>query len=384
MNYQVDLEAITSTVVRRGELVFAGVATHERNADPGALAAELVARLGQLVERVGTDIGHAIKLGVYWMEGQFASQQEVLDILARSLAGSARPAVTCVPVPAYAGTETLRIDAIVNVEAAPVSSSAAGSAFPAAVRAGRFIAVSAQGAPEAGPDYPRQNELAMEHMDGALSEFGASLDDVVKFNVFYVGQGNADEWAIGAEARARSFPDPGPAATGVPVAHLGDPDCLVIVDALAMLAEDGMRLPRTYSWPEGHWDWPVRMPYKHGGKCQEMVYFGGQVSLTAKADVIDPDDLPRQIATSVDYIRAVLAGFDAQLTDVVQLTAFYSGDETACAEVEALVAAEEGVRPGEVVISAVHLPYLAYEKMVVEIEGVAIVERTSGSDGQTR
>lgn len=115
-----------------------------------------------------------------------------------------------------------------------------------------------------------------------------------------------------------------------------------------------------------------------------MVYFGGQVSLTAKADVIDPDDLPRQIATSVDYIRAVLAGFDAQLTDVVQLTAFYSGDETACAEVEALVAAEEGVRPGEVVISAVHLPYLAYEKMVVEIEGVAIVERTSGSDGQTR
>ena len=37
---------------------------------------------------------------------------------------------------------------------------------------------------------------------------------------------------------------------------------------------------REYAWPEGHWDWPVHLPYRHGVKAAgQMIFLGGQVAM---------------------------------------------------------------------------------------------------------
>ena len=34
---------------------------------------------------------------------------------------------------------------------------------------------------------------------------------------------------------------------------------------------------RSYSWPEGHWDWYQHLAFKHGIRTGDMAFVGGQV-----------------------------------------------------------------------------------------------------------
>ena len=52
---------------------------------------------------------------------------------------------------------------------------------------------------------------------------------------------------------------------------------------------------------------------------------GGQVSLTADAQVIDPGDMVAQTRRAMENIALVLAEFGAGLDDVVKVTTFYQG-----------------------------------------------------------
>jgi enamine deaminase RidA (YjgF/YER057c/UK114 family) len=145
----------------------------------------------------------------------------------------------------------------------------------------------------------------------------------------------------------------------------------ITMEVMAALGPDGRRLPRRHSWPEGHWDWPTHLPYKHGGRCADAAFVGGQVALTPAAEVIAPDDLERQLAISVDNIGAVLAGLDLGLGDLARLHAYCAGDADAD-ELGRLLGAElarHGATPPP--LTAVQLPYLAYQHMVVEIAAVA-------------
>ena len=45
---------------------------------------------------------------------------------------------------------------------------------------------------------------------------------------------------------------------------------------------------RQHSWPEDHWDWPIHVTHKHGLRCGEMIYFGGQVDLDPHGNVCQP------------------------------------------------------------------------------------------------
>lgn len=140
-----------------------------------------------------------------------------------------------------------------------------------------------------------------------------------------------------------------------------------------MLGEDGARLPRRHSWPEGHWDWPIHLPYKHGCLCDGMVFIGGQVSLTEHAEVINAGDVRRQAKTSMDNIRAVLAGFDMPMADLVKVTAFFADEEGAAGFHAHLGIQSAELADPEPATTQVGLPYLAYERMMIEIEAVAAV-----------
>ena len=58
-----------------------------------------------------------------------------------------------------------------------------------------------------------------------------------------------------------------------------------------MLTENGDRLPRVHAWPDSLWDWHLHLPYKHGLKCENMIFLGGQVSLSKMGRAVHPDDL---------------------------------------------------------------------------------------------
>ena len=131
-------------------------------------------------------------------------------------------------------------------------------------------------------------------------------------------------------------------------------------------------MARKYVWPKGHWSWPIKVTHKHGLRCDEMIFVGGQVDLTPEGEVLRKGDLAAQTNAVVDHIETVLDELGADLEDVVKLVMFYVNDG-GVNERDALAtlrARFKGDAPPAVI--PVPLPVLAYPEMVVEIEAIAM------------
>ena len=70
-----------------------------------------------------------------------------------------------------------------------------------------------------------------------------------------------------------------------------------------------MTLARTHSWPEGHWGWPIHLSHKHGLRCGEMIFVGGQVDLDSVGNVRHSGDLETQTGEVMGDMARVLEGF---------------------------------------------------------------------------
>jgi enamine deaminase RidA (YjgF/YER057c/UK114 family) len=72
-----------------------------------------------------------------------------------------------------------------------------------------------------------------------LQEAGGDMKDIVKFNTYYVFEGQGDEltsfWEKMTRVRMEFFEEPGPCGTGVRVVGLAYPDLLIEVEAIAVL-----------------------------------------------------------------------------------------------------------------------------------------------------
>ncbi len=137
-------------------------------------------------------------------------------------------------------------------------------------------------------------------------------------------------------------------------------------------------MKKQHAWPEGHWDWPIKVSHKHGVRCGQMIWVGGQVDLTSAGEVRHPGELATQTAHAMASFARVLAELGAAPGDLVKLLCFYVNDGSVDeAAFLGLVAAglPAEARPA---ITAIPVPYLAYPGMVVEIEGYAML----GEDGQ--
>jgi enamine deaminase RidA (YjgF/YER057c/UK114 family) len=136
---------------------------------------------------------------------------------------------------------------------------------------------------------------------------------------------------------------------------------------------------RSYSWPEGHWDWYQHLAFKHGVRVGEMAFVGGQVDKSSAGDPLHAYDLASQTAVVVRHIDTVLREFGSGLRDVVKLVAFYATDgrvdEAAfLADIGRHVLANGGVPDGAgPAITLVPLPCLALPGMMVEIEAIAML-----------
>ena len=131
------------------------------------------------------------------------------------------------------------------------------------------------------------------------------------------------------------------------------------------------QMKRRYSWPEGHWNWPVSLTHQHGVRAGQMVFTGGQVDLDADGIVRNPGDVFLQCDAALHYLSDVLADLGTGVEDLVRLVVYFIGD----AETEACLLDQlAGFLAGRVqpVVNLIALPELCYPDMMIEIEGVAM------------
>ena len=85
-------------------------------------------------------------------------------------------------------------------------------------------------------------------------------------------------------------------------------------------------MKKRHAWPEGHWNWPIDVTHKHGVRCAEMVWVGGQVDLTPEGVVYNPGDLAAQTRNAMTHFARVLDELDCDLEDLATLLCFYVND----------------------------------------------------------
>jgi enamine deaminase RidA (YjgF/YER057c/UK114 family) len=213
-----------------------------------------------------------------------------------------------------------------------------------------------------------QSRILSLNLQRALNHFGADFDDVVKTNRWYCGGDGIEDFEPAALEFAANFTEPGPAATGIPIPLHANPDELVRITVIAMIGENGERLPRRHVWPESLWDWHVHLPYRHGLKCDNMIFLGGQVSLNKKGQAIFPEDLTAQTHQAMAHIGTILDALGADYRDVCKVMAVYKGACGAEALNENLPIRSSYFDDPGPATTGVPLPVLAYEGMYIEID----------------
>jgi enamine deaminase RidA (YjgF/YER057c/UK114 family) len=239
-----------------------------------------------------------------------------------------------------------------------------GGDFPSAVRVGDRVWVG--GTQGSGQGILAQTADVIDRLRSAVTALSATLDDCVKMNIAYVGTGTETDWEPTARLRGAAFAEPAAAATGIPFPRLP----AGALTQFEMLAVAGSVGSRRHGWPEGHWDWPIDLPWKHACRAGDLVTIGGQVSLRGRGEVVDPGDLARQTDTALANIARALATVGARMSDVTQVTAFYEGTPASLETMLARTRVAFGAEPPPIV--PVPLPFLAYREMVVEIEVIAV------------
>ncbi|MBE1282444.1 MAG: hypothetical protein GJ676_03955 [Rhodobacteraceae bacterium] len=137
-------------------------------------------------------------------------------------------------------------------------------------------------------------------------------------------------------------------------------------------------MTRRYSFPDGHWDWPVKLTHHHAVRAGNMIFTGGQVDLDSQGNVRNIGDLDAQVRNSMAYMQDLFGDLGVAFADLVRLVVYYVGDaqdESRLLELLANIIGHD-VRP---VINLINLPELCYPDMLCEIEGVAM----RAPDGRT-
>lgn len=344
------------------------------------------------LEGAGADLADLMKLTVFYVMDGKTDEDALLAILSDCMGTleAPGPAVTLVPLPHLAYPDmAIEIEgwAMRGLNGDRLPRQAAWRAdgpklprnFSQAVRCEEMIftsgvtAVDETGAVLYPGSLYEQSRVVLPKLDKLLRQLGASLADAVKANIFNVEPGTKEDWRAPALLRASHYPEPGPAATGISLPKGARPGVMVVNDVIAMRAIDGCAIPRTAVWPDNHWDWTVHLPYRHGIRCGDLVFLGGQVPLAPDASVMHRGDMVAQTKLSMDYIGRVLNELGLGFANVVKVNSFYVGP---CGEQYLKPNAETRFSyfPAKGPVSTgVPVPWLAYEDMLTEIDIVAVV-----------
>lgn len=348
-------------------------------------------RVVAVLAAAGLEPGDLVQLRVFYVSRGDVDEAGLAEAIAGRIGrlNGPGPALTMAPVEALALPGVLiEIEAIAmrgeNGEALPRAAAWDPSAmsppppFSHALRVGEMIftsGVTAQGrngGVAAKGNLLEQSRIVLSRLDGLLRQLGADLQDVVKTNLFNAEPGTKDEWRAPALLRASHYREPGPCATGLSVRRLWPEGVMLKNDVVAMRGLDGSRLPRQHVWPRDHWDWTVHLPYRHGLRCGDLVFMGGQVPLSPKAAVMHEGDLMAQTRMSMEYIGRILTDLGLGFENIVRVNSFYVGaasSETLASHARECLSRFGTSRPAATLVT---MPYLAYESMLTEIDVIAM------------
>lgn len=383
--------------VRCGEMIFtggqvdlseSGEVRHPNNID--IQCENAMSYLEQVLVELESGFSELVKLMVYFV-GDAAAEKRLLTLIGTSIGEEVRPVINTVSMPelCYPGM-------LVEIEGVAMRSEngdqlerkcfhhnelpSLPQTFSHVVKCGDMIftgdmsALSPHGEIESPDDLLEQTQTMMDKLTVALRLAGAGMSDVVKLNVFYVGDGTSENWEGPAQIRADYFDNPGPAATGIALKRFSQPGMLTKIAVTAMRSAAGDALQKQFAWPQGHWNWTMPLPYKHGNRCKQMIHVGGQVSLNNTGQAIDPGDMSAQTFRAMDNIKQVLAEFGGALDDVVKVTTFYQGQASNDGlHGNLLIRSNSYSEPGPAT-TGIPVPFLVYEDMVIEIEVIAMLD----------
>ena len=397
-NAALRIETTHSSGVRVGEMVFVGgqvdVGEGGRVLHPGDLPAQAEAAVDAvetILEELGANVEDVVKIVVFYVSGGEVDESALLASLRRRFRGEPAPACMAVPLPAlaYPGMMVeIECIAMRGTDGSRLPRRAANPAshwswpFSHGIRCGEMLFAGAQspldreGNPRAPGEVVEQARINIANIAEVMAGLGASLDDVCRFNTFYVGYGTAEDWKQAARVRGNAFERPGVCGTGVPVPALFPAGLTIAQEATGMLGLDGRTLPRTPSLPEGHWDWPIPVKAQQGVRIGNMIMIGGQVPADALARAVHPGDLAAQTRTTMDFVRRVVEDLGAAMDDIVKVNTFYK--DVAGADPERLhtnLAVRSGcfAKPGPV-STGVPLEALGLEGIEIEVEAYAMLE----------
>jgi len=349
-------------------------------------------RVARVAESLDGRIEDVVKLNVFHTGKSVEDEHELLRRIARHLRGDVPPVISLTalghqPQPGIAVTiDAVAIDnrdgkaprrGFTPMNHAPWPKDAQ---FSHGVRCGELMFVAAQSARDASgriqhhDDIVAQAQMTVDNIARVLAAMDADLDDVVKLNTWYVGFGTDEDWRRAARVRSEAFTYPGPGATGVPVPARYPDGALIRQDVWAMRATDGKRLPRTLSWPKGHWDWPIRVSFQQGVKVRDLIFLGGQYACDVKGLAVAPGDREAQTRITMDYIRAILSEFEVTMDDLLMTKCFYKTDGTPEA-LRANLAIRSGYFGEPRPTTNVPLGTMGLEGLMLEIEGIAVASR---------
>lgn len=386
--------------IRVGDLILVGGQTSITADGKVGHAGDHLMQMAVAVENVagvlgecGADLDDLVKLVVYYVNRGEIDEWALLAHLRRVLGPHAKPAVTAIPVPhlpvpglvveieavAMRGADGARLPR--TIAAPPGHWSWPEKAdFAHGVRCGQMIFVSGQMALDderrvlAPGDIVQQSHIVLHNIAAVLGEFGANLDDSVRFFIFYRGTGTTEDWEVAVKVRASYFTEPGPCGTAIPVPTYFPEDLTIKMEVWAMLGEDGSRLPREHSWPEGHWDWSVHLPFKHGCKCGNLIFVGGQVPTDDRGRTLAVGDIEAQTDIAMRYLERVVASYGRSLDDVIKVSAFYADESSKAAMARNLGRRSTYFADPGPTTTEVSVPFLALTDMWVEFEAIAASE----------
>jgi len=374
--------------VRCGGLIFTGgqadLDSNGNVVNPDDLALQtknVLSHVENIVNDLDGDFHDVVRLVVYFV-GDATTENTILELIAGHLNTQHPPVVSTIMLPAlcYPGMlielEAVAIDRREHAERKSVrleTLPALHGSYAHVIRCGDLVftsdmsAISANGEIVAANDLIRQTTIMMEQLVLALEAVGASTDDVLKLNVFYKGDGTADNWLRPAQIRAGYFAEPGPAATGMTVEEFAQTG---LTTKIAVTAGTG---ETQYSWPQGHWNWTSPLPYKHANRHGQLIHLGGQVALDINAAVLHPDDIVAQTRIALNYIETLLQDLGASFDDVLKVTTFYQGSASAEELHKNLSIRSAAFKTPGPATTGIPVPHLVYEHMMIEIEVIAMV-----------
>ena len=375
--------------VRAANMVFTGGQVDLDSAgtvrNPGDVLAQCdgaMAYLARVLEDLGCDFNDLIRLVVYFI-GDAGVEDRLMQQIAGLTGPQARPVINMIGLP-----ELCYKDMMIEIEGvamrapddAPLPRAClrldVGPKLPEAFShvvvcdgvlvTGDISATGPDGAVASPGDVQGQTRVMMDLLGQALALAGADYGDVLKLNVYYAGDGTVEDWEGPARIRASYFANPGPTPTGMPLPGFPTPDLMTKIYVTAMQGD------KTHVWPDGHWGWTTPLPYSHGTRVGRLIHVGGQVSLDADANVLDPGDMVAQTRRAMKNVEAVLAQAGAGLDDVVKVTTYYQGSASAEALHENLLIRSNSYTDPGPATTGVPMPALVYRDMIIEIEVTAI------------